>query len=289
MEAFMNLQFGKMLGGIAGALHLYDFFSKIGVEAFFYRKCYREQLELSDSYFKDNERRIAKNTELFDEEYSKIVYQKAIQYRRTHYLRDRAPYCKEKEYFNSITPIKDSEVLVDCGGFTGDSVLEFLNFSNKRYKKIVSFEPDTINYMKEKENLSGIDNCEILNYGVWNTNTQLYFDENNTAGSRIEKDMQTGLMIDVVAIDNVPECSEATFIKMDIEGSELMALKGAQSTIIKNRPVLTICLYHSDEDMLSIPEWMRENLCNYRFYCRHHSYYQQETILYAIPNERIGM
>lgn len=283
----MNLQIGKMLGGIAGYLHLYNFFSKIGVEAFFYRRCYREQLELSDEYYRNNEMRIAKNTELFNDEYSKIVYKKAIQFRRTHYLRDRAPYCKEKEYFNSITPINDNEVLVDCGGFTGDSVIEFLNFSNKKYKKIISFEPDSLNYKKEKDNLSGIDNCIIYNSGVWNVDTQLRFEENNTAGSRVEMDIQNGVVINVVAIDNMEECREATFIKMDIEGSELMALKGAYTTIIQNRPILTICIYHSDEDMLSIPEWMSENLQDYRFYCRHHSYYQQETILYAVPNERI--
>lgn len=284
----MNLQVGKMLGGIAGSLHLYNFFSKIGIEAFFYRKCYREQLELSDEYYRNSEMRIAKNIELFYDDYSKTVYKKAIQFRRTHYLRDRAPYCKEKEYFNSITPINNNEVLVDCGGFTGDSVIEFLNFSKKEYKKIISFEPDSLNYKQAKENLSWVDNCKIYNCGVWNVNTKLRFEENNTAGSRVETNTETGVVIDVVALDNMEECKDATFIKMDIEGAELMALGGAYTTIIKNRPILAICIYHSDEDMLAIPEWMSSNLQDYRFYCRHHSYYQQDTIVYAIPKERIG-
>ena len=283
----MDLKFGKALGGIAGTLHLYEFFSKIGVEAIFYRKCYRKQLEESDLFFKENEKRISKNLELFDEEYSKKIYLKAIQFRRTHRICDRAPYCKEKEYFNSLTPINDKEVFVDCGGFTGDSVLEFLKFSNNNYKKIISFEPDTINFEKEKENLADIKECQVFNCGVWNVNTKLHFEENNTAGSKVGADEATGIVIDVVALDNVQECREASFIKMDIEGSELMALQGSKNIIINNRPILTICLYHTDEDMLSIPEWMCENLVNYKFYCRHHSYYQQETILYAIPRERL--
>lgn len=73
---------------------------------------------------------------------------------------------------------------------------------------------------------------------------------------------------------------------MDIEGAELMALCGAKETIRKNRPILTICIYHTDEDMLSILEWMRDNLENYQYYCRHHSYFKEETIIYAIPYER---
>lgn len=87
-------------------------------------------------------------------------------------------------------------------------------------------------------------------------------------------------------LDNCEECREATFIKMDIEGSELMALQGARNLIRRNRPILTICIYHTDEDMLSILEWMRENLKDYQYYCRHHSYYKEDTIVYAIPAER---
>lgn len=283
----MNLHLGKMLGGIAGYFHLYNFFSKIGIEAFFYRRCYSEQIKISDEYFHNNELRIVRNLELFFDEQSKKTYKKAIGFRRTHYLRDRAPYCREKEYFNSIIPIRDNEVFIDCGGFTGDSVIEFLNFTNGMYKKIVSFEPDQANYVQEKDNLSNIDNCIVYNSGVWCTSTKLRFEENNTAGSKVEESGEGGVVIDAVAIDDMEECNDATFIKMDVEGSELMALKGAYNTIIKNRPILAICIYHSDEDMLSIPEWISENLHNYRFYCRHHSYYMQETILYAVPDERI--
>ncbi len=84
------------------------------------------------------------------------------------------------------------------------------------------------------------------------------------------------------AIDNVEECRDATFIKMDIEGSEYEALIGAQNTIKKNRPKLAICIYHSDEDMLRLIELIANWDLGYKFYIRHHAQKISETVLYAI-------
>ena len=84
------------------------------------------------------------------------------------------------------------------------------------------------------------------------------------------------------AIDNVEDCRDATFIKMDIEGSEYEALIGAQNTIKKNRPKLAICIYHSDEDMLRLIELIANWDLGYKFYIRHHAQKISETVLYAI-------
>lgn len=86
----------------------------------------------------------------------------------------------------------------------------------------------------------------------------------------------------VDAIDNIPECADATFIKMDIEGAEQNALAGAEKTIRRNRPKLAICIYHSDEDMLDIPERVLALNMGYKLYVRHHFGTICETVLYAV-------
>ena len=75
------------------------------------------------------------------------------------------------------------------------------------------------------------------------------------------------------------------FIKMDIEGAELSALKGGIETIKKYRPQLAISIYHSDEDFIMIPQYLSKNLINYKFALGHYTPRITETVLYAIPNE----
>lgn len=75
------------------------------------------------------------------------------------------------------------------------------------------------------------------------------------------------------------------FIKMDIEGAEMKALKGAEQTLIKFRPQLAISIYHSNNDMQDIPIYLHNILKNYIFKIGQYSPDNDETILYAIPEE----
>jgi FkbM family methyltransferase len=72
------------------------------------------------------------------------------------------------------------------------------------------------------------------------------------------------------------------FIKLDIEGSEMMALRGAREAIRRFRPRLAISLYHRPEDFFEIPFLLRDMDCGYRFYLDHYTIFGEETILYAI-------
>ena len=71
------------------------------------------------------------------------------------------------------------------------------------------------------------------------------------------------------------------FIKMDIEGSELSALRGAESTIRRWQPKLAISLYHRPEDFFSIPSWIDSLGIGYRLFLDHYSIHHEETVLYA--------
>jgi hypothetical protein len=73
------------------------------------------------------------------------------------------------------------------------------------------------------------------------------------------------------------------FIKMDIEGSELKALKGAERTLKRCRPVLAITIYHSPEDFVGIPIYLSSLLDGYTWKLLHQTNEYCETILYGIP------
>ncbi|OQY48104.1 MAG: hypothetical protein B6247_25605 [Candidatus Parabeggiatoa sp. nov. 2] len=86
--------------------------------------------------------------------------------------------------------------------------------------------------------------------------------------------------IDVSSIDNLGV--ETTFIKMDIEGAELEALKGASETIRKYKPKLAIALYHNPQHLTEIPILIKSLCPEYEFFLRIHSFFSRELVLYAV-------
>ena len=77
------------------------------------------------------------------------------------------------------------------------------------------------------------------------------------------------------------DIARVDFIKMDIEGSELDALQGAEQALRRHRPRLAISLYHRPEDFFAIPLWIDALGCGYRFHLDHYSCHREETVLYA--------
>ena len=78
------------------------------------------------------------------------------------------------------------------------------------------------------------------------------------------------------------------FLKTDIEGAEMPALRGAKNLLVNSRPILAISIYHSLDDVVDIPCYLNDLLANYKFFVKHHSFNIDETVLYGIPCERIG-
>jgi len=71
------------------------------------------------------------------------------------------------------------------------------------------------------------------------------------------------------------------FIKMDIEGSEDAALRGATHTIRRFHPKLAISAYHLPGDWWTLARRVRAIDPAYRLYFDHHTIYGEETVLYA--------
>jgi hypothetical protein len=69
---------------------------------------------------------------------------------------------------------------------------------------------------------------------------------------------------------------------MDIEGSEYKALLGAKNMIMKHKPKLAISIYHKTEDIWEIPYLIYQFNPLYKFYLKHYSLSDNETILYAL-------
>ena len=124
----------------------------------------------------------------------------------------------------------------------------------------------------------------MFNVGAWNEKTVLSFfsNANTPNGSTIREKGNTTINAD--SLDNLISDGKADFIKMDIEGAELNALIGAKNLIQKNNPILAICAYHRQEDLITIPQYIKKLNSNYKIYLRKHNKYEFcDLVLYAIP------
>ena len=95
--------------------------------------------------------------------------------------------------------------------------------------------------------------------------------------------------MDTISIDDFVierKLSRVDFIKMDIEGAELCALKGAERTIRAFKPKLAISLYHRDTDFTEIPDHLNKLGLGYKFFLDHFTVHGEETILFAAPSVR---
>lgn len=192
----------------------------------------------------------------------------------------------ESQYFaKDIVALSDNEVFVDCGAYTGDTLMAF-DKRVSRFKKYYAWEPDARRYRKLKRSINRVKGTVIhIKKGVWNESGTLCLAVNKGCGE-IRNETQAGKGIINIAVDTIDNIVDAedkvTFIKMDIEGSELNALMGAKNTIIKNRPILAICVYHKREDLITIPQYIKGLNTDYKFYLRAYYPYCSELVLYAI-------
>lgn len=186
-----------------------------------------------------------------------------------------------RQYFDKdIISYGEDEVFVDGGCLNYASAKQFLEECSS-VKKIYAFEPDTESAKRCRDEAAkvAVHDYEVIEKGLYSEDTELHFVSMGNGCSGIAEEGEC--VVKVCAIDH--EIKEAvTFIKMDIEGAELEALKGAANTIKKYRPKLAICVYHKPEDIIDIPKYILELNPEYKLYMRHYSDNAGETVLYAI-------
>jgi hypothetical protein len=98
---------------------------------------------------------------------------------------------------------------------------------------------------------------------------------------------QSSDSIECRRLDGLLNGSPPTIIKMDIEGAEPDALRGATETIRTARPMLAVCAYHKCEHLWTLPALMKAALPEYQISLRRYAEECWETVYYAVPPERV--
>lgn len=194
----------------------------------------------------------------------------------------------------SAIEVEEGDYVIDAGGCYGDTALYFATKAGEM-GRIFSFEflPENLSIFEHNlslnPKLSG--RIHIIRKPLWsNSDKDLIILANGPGTKVVEKsDDPVAKHIKTTSIDsfmrhnNLPRIN---FIKMDIEGSELEALKGAEQTINQHKPKIAIAVYHQLQDFWEIPQWIDSLKLGYTFRLRHFTIHSEETVLFAATNSK---
>src|SRR5208283_2914568 len=235
---------------------------------------------------------VRKAASLWGDDSSRREYLNHVRWRALGDQNALGPPVDERQYFpDSLYQIDDHEVFVDCGAYIGDTAEQVIR-RNPAFSRIVAIEADPQNFDRLTKWISTLEahvasRISAMNIAVGAKRGQLRFQASGTDAARLATD--GNVVVECIPIDDLAQAAGATFIKMDIEGAELEELAGARRSIQTHRPILSICVYHKQDDLWRIPRFIHALVEDYRFFLRPHEVDGKELVCYAVPANRLGL
>lgn len=206
---------------------------------------------------------------------------------------------KQYEYHRGDAHCKAEagDVAIDAGSCWGETTMYFAHEVGPA-GRVAAFEfvPSNLEVLQRNVDINPHlrDRVSVVRNPVWSVSGRklCYVDWGPAShvaadDDNINKNIPWEGVVETATIDDTMEklgLPRVDFIKMDVEGAELEALRGAESSIRQYRPKLAISLYHKPEDIETIPRYLAGLNLGYRFYLDHHTIYNNETVLFAVPS-----
>lgn len=180
-----------------------------------------------------------------------------------------------KIYGTGEQAVRPGDVVLDCGASFGVFTREALR-QGARLVVAIELAPDSIEVLK-RNFAEEIRAGKVIVYekGVWDRDDELtlYVDPQNSAANSVLNRRETShasIKVPLTTIDKLVaelKLERVDYIKMDIEGAEQRALRGARDTIRRFRPRLSLSAYHDPDDPRVIPELVKAAWDGYRMEC----------------------
>jgi FkbM family methyltransferase len=213
-----------------------------------------------------------------------------FKYEGKHYLADCLGFKEtlyRKQYFFNRNGIKiapeQGDYVIDGGACLGDTAIVFGNQVGAK-GCVYSFDPvwEHLKVLEYNASINPLLNIKIMPYGISDTDVDCEPLKVSTysPGFNMNNKEVPLRSIDTLVIDG--EIDRIDYIKLDVEGAELVSLKGASGSIRKFKPKLGISLYHKPNDIFELPLFIRENFPEYKIYLNHYTIHNEETVMYCV-------
>lgn len=230
---------------------------------------------------------LEKTYDLLEDNLSKTIFSEIVAYKldgKIGHLR-RAFSCPADEA--ALLRSHTFRAVVDAGAYRGDTAAAWLS-AFPETECVFAVEPDARNFVKLEAYATSsqargrvrpvraalLDRPgEVRLAAGGNRNSTLF---GGSHGARTE-------MVSVTTVDDVVGDTRVDLIKYDVEGAEEAALQGSRRTILRDRPILAVSLYHRSEDLFNLPLIIRGICKDYRLYIRRKECLPAwELMLYAV-------
>lgn len=178
-------------------------------------------------------------------------------------------------YGTGAQAVQKGDIVLDCGANVGVFARNALKAGAA---KVVAIEPSPDNLECLRRNFTKeLEDGRVVIYpkGVWDKDDilELLVDPDNRAADSFvieRKSAKPVLKLPLTTIDKLVaelELPKVDYIKMDIEGAETNALRGAKETIAKFKPRMSISTYHLPTDPVEVPKAIRAAWQDVRIDC----------------------
>lgn len=148
-------------------------------------------------------------------------------------------------------------VFVDAGAYQGDSTLVFLQY---KPRLVWAFEPSPPNRKlfraTMRANQVPDSSVKLLPQGLSSKHGTVRFEARGPATH--SGDGKGDIKAELVPLDSLSPPCRIGLIKADLEGMGMSMLRGAVQTIRRDKPVLSLSIYHNTDEFLNTYSFVRD-------------------------------
>jgi FkbM family methyltransferase len=233
--------------------------------------------------------------DVWEDEASRAEYVSQVRLRALADFDGLAHPVEHPQYFpDDLLVWSDHEWMVDGGAYDGDTIRTLSARYGDRFAHVLAIEPDPANFAKLEATVAALPpaarakvECRQMALGA--ERRTLHLDATGTAASATSVvSSASTIAVEADTLDSLVQGARPTFVKLDIEGFEPDALRGAKDTIARHGPVMAVCVYHLQEHLWTIPLQLRGCRDDYAFFLRPHNEEGWDLVCYAVPRARLS-
>ena len=238
-----------------------------------------------DTFLKEKEGEISSARSLFRDPDSLRLFDALLRYKRTQTPEDLFRAVLPPDRLFSLFDPASVRKTVDGGAYRGDTAAEMIA-RFPALSEILCFEPDPASFRRLELFSDPRVRLRCYRAGLYSGNGELPFSGGGNRGAHFGQTEKGAAR--VLALDSLSEAAGCDYLKLDVEGCEKEALLGAKNRIRRDRPVLSLSVYHRAGDLFSLPLLLAGLCADYRlFLSRADVSPAWDITLTAIPNEKL--